>query len=1001
MQTYIDANILQQHALNNMFIHGDNNIIPFHKLYLEGLEDYLFKIGLTQFIPFPYWNPEIGPIPSEFWVVDADCSTFSNATCTSPTSNTPNAGWNTQVSATGPLWTNEWNISHNSMNNTTTFQSYINHWKFTHGEGHVAVGGNMVDMNYSPSSLVFWFWHAYLDNIAAVKNCAMSSLSMPFWESPGLSMNDALNINYVFDIGNEPSQHNYTNPEDWYNSPDIWVRNQADGIGNQIHQAPIENAVNYIYVRIRNRSCFTQSGHKLKLGWAKATASLDYPIDFDNSSPDGYLNGSEFTVQTIPPMGPGESYIMEIAWTPVNSFQYINNFGANFNKFTILAILDDYAIPNNFTVTNEIEAINSVAGLNIQTTQQQPLTLTTSAPNCMGTCSGSVSLAINNNVNITNFLWSDGISGTGTPQNRNDFFPGPGYLTIWINGISISYNYDINPSTTTNWHSTTDNINGYEDKIIKILTDNSTHDVYVLGEFQIESQIYNSNLSFATGNMKTGIFVVKYDECGNELWAVHTHKSNPGWVDRMEAIDMVFVGSNIRVFGKTDGNGPSLFQFITSSNGSTGNIDITNGQAFSSDISFSGNISNPQTYNFQYSDIIHQTIIDGNATYFAGQFSGYAGVKKWANGSMTLVMEDLNLENEIRAMVLSGSDIYAVANLQTDANFVGAVTVPVLGQTEAVLLKSDGVTVIDIQPAYANNFVQATDIAKDAYGNFWVSAQFDEELPGWRTSNSHIRTGIVVNFNSDLDPLESFFINPSLVHDLQESSANSISIENDQLYVAGTFIGTEIVIGNSNYGFTTPSTIFGSRYSADLWMAKYDFNDQMFTWIEGSNSSEEVELNDITFDGMNAYMGGAYKQNIDFMNKLVNLNHPQSSSDFLGFAIRGGDLMSGGAQGLYYKTNGNTTTNENKEEAMDQTTRLSIYPNPNEGTFTLSYISETLGNLEVIIFDLTGSIVYQVISNKNSEVMEQEINLSHLSTGIYMIKSQQHEVTKYQKIMIK
>ncbi len=57
-------------------------------------------------------------------------------------------------------------------------------------------------------------------------------------------------------------------------SPNIWVRNQDDGLTNRSHQEPeySSNKPVYIYVKIHNKSCVTSSGsEKVSLYWSKAS----------------------------------------------------------------------------------------------------------------------------------------------------------------------------------------------------------------------------------------------------------------------------------------------------------------------------------------------------------------------------------------------------------------------------------------------------------------------------------------------------------------------------------------------------------------------------------------------------------------------------------------------------------------------------------------------------------------------------------------------------------
>ncbi len=107
------------------------------------------------------------------------------------------------------------------------------------------------------------------------------------------------------DFGVEP---NMTNSQIW-NSPDIWVRNQDDGIQIQEHQNPkyySNGNSNYIYVRVTNKSCVASTGNELlKLYFAQNKLWLNWPTSWNTILPVGQISipvlqaGSE-TIITIP-----------------------------------------------------------------------------------------------------------------------------------------------------------------------------------------------------------------------------------------------------------------------------------------------------------------------------------------------------------------------------------------------------------------------------------------------------------------------------------------------------------------------------------------------------------------------------------------------------------------------------------------------------------------------------------------------------------------------------
>ena len=73
---------------------------------------------------------------------------------------------------------------------------------------------------------------------------------------------------------------------------------------------------------------------------------------------------------------------------------------------------------------------------------------------------------------------------------------------------------------------------------------------------------------------------------------------------------------------------------------------------------------------------------------------------------------------------------------------------------------------------------------------------------------------------------------------------------------------------------------------------------------------------------------------------------------------------------------------------------LSFYPNPvSNGKIYLT--SKTTLDKEVIVFDVLGKKVYQII------VSSKEVNLSNLLPGVYIIKLREGEFTSTRKLIIK
>lgn len=86
MLQYIDETVLQEHCnmvmISGGMIHSDFDFLPFHRSYLQGMEDFLIAQNHPEFVPLPKWDPSV-PAPAEFQFggpngdgIDPDCASF-------------------------------------------------------------------------------------------------------------------------------------------------------------------------------------------------------------------------------------------------------------------------------------------------------------------------------------------------------------------------------------------------------------------------------------------------------------------------------------------------------------------------------------------------------------------------------------------------------------------------------------------------------------------------------------------------------------------------------------------------------------------------------------------------------------------------------------------------------------------------------------------------------------------------------------------------------------
>ncbi len=152
-------------------------------------------------------------------------------------------------------------------------------------------------------------------------------------------------------------------------SPDIWVRNQPDGLINYTSQDPeysINNPV-YAYVRVRNKSCVPSTGtEKLSLYWSRASVGSSWPNNWNGSQAGmGDTIGSQF----IPVIQPGKDTILRFDWRLLNPDSNSNRNSCLLSRIensTVDPIIDS---PNLYVTINQNNnvSIRNVTVVNLDT----------------------------------------------------------------------------------------------------------------------------------------------------------------------------------------------------------------------------------------------------------------------------------------------------------------------------------------------------------------------------------------------------------------------------------------------------------------------------------------------------------------------------------------------------------------------------------------------------------------------------------------------------------
>ena len=252
----------------------------------------------------------------------------------------------------------------------------------THPSPSCGNAGDMFQnyMDYSDDGCYRLFTVGQVDRMRAALNTARTGIlgSAGLVPPPsGGGVADLWIRDTADDVGTEPNP----TTDVMYISPDIWVRQQDDGIADQTHQnaeyRPAGSGSNFVYVRVRNSSCATSASGTLKLYWAKASSGLSWPAPWDGSVTSPALMGDSIGTQPVTVAG-GGSVIVTFPWSPPNPADYAS-FGADSTHFCLLARIETSATaPFGMTSAEtsdlwaNVKNNNNIAWKNISVVDEQP-----------------------------------------------------------------------------------------------------------------------------------------------------------------------------------------------------------------------------------------------------------------------------------------------------------------------------------------------------------------------------------------------------------------------------------------------------------------------------------------------------------------------------------------------------------------------------------------------------------------------------------------------------
>ena len=91
-----------------------------------------------------------------------------------------------------------------------------------------------------------------------------------------------------------------------------------------------------------------------------------------------------------------------------------------------------------------------------------------------------------------------------------------------------------------------------------------------------------------------------------------------------------------------------------------------------------------------------------------------------------------------------------------------------------------------------------------------------------------------------------------------------------------------------------------------------------------------------------------------------------------------------------------SVSTENDEEMES----LILYPNPNNGMFTVHYVGQSGNMLEISIVNMLGQIQYERQVHEFVGEITQQLDLNNVKPGIYMMRLQNGFEVTYKQFVI-
>ena len=444
-----------------------------------------------------------------------------------------------------------------------------------------------------------------------------------------------------------------------------------------------------------------------------------------------------------------------------------------------------------------------------------------------------------------------------------------------------------------------------------------------------KTEIILDAITLLQSSSSTNIMVFKMDNQGNVLWAKSSMNTNLSNANFSAQNLILDENNNIYLTGKFQGTNFNFGDLSVSTTNSTNSLQ----ELFLAKLDSEGNAQWIKTIEGDNTEYISSLLIDLDGNVYC---SGYY------YSSM------LNIDSETLINTISDHtrpDLF-IAKYNQAGDFIWAKT--------AGTIDDDKITGLSI----------------DQNGNLFGIGSFSEEtldLNGTSLiGNGSCANSFIFRFDADFNIIwakswgfvDGWGYNPN----------------NTGLAVCSDNFGSTYLLGNFAQNFNFENQVFSNTgLSADLYLAKMDSNGNLINKLQISGADNEFGSEIVVDNNQNLYISGTFKSPVLSFGEIDITNHYPDVYDLFVAKL------------AFQETN---SLDEKIEENL-----VSVYPNPNKGSFEIQ--NPTKQELNFELKNALGQVVYQ--EKLFGEKQKIEINLEK---GIYFATFNNEKDSFEEKVIV-